>query len=145
MHGANYRRGNGQPYARKKYIKGKPQIKIAKFQSGKPDNYDYCVQLLVNEKVQKNKTIEKVAGENYQKTTDPHVLLQQQLVGYNVRDVFCIWIQRRKTGKNFNTTGNVRDGKKSNHCGNRAARGNNILQGFNVRICTKFSMIIPSR
>ena len=76
MHGANYRRGNGQPYARKKYIKGKPQIKIAKFQSGKPDNYDYCVQLLVNENVQirhmaieaarlsANKTIEKVAGEN---------------------------------------------------------------------------------
>ena len=67
---------NGQPYARKKYIKGKPQIKIAKFQSGKPDNYDYCVQLLVNENVQirhmaieaarlsANKTIEKVAGEN---------------------------------------------------------------------------------
>ena len=92
MHGANYRRGNGQPYARKKYIKGKPQIKIAKFQSGKPDNYDYCVQLLVNENVQirhmaieaarlsANKTIEKVAGENgYQSRlrTYPHVLLRE--------------------------------------------------------------------
>ena len=34
MHGANYRTGNGQPYTRKQYIKGKPQIKIAKFASG---------------------------------------------------------------------------------------------------------------
>ena len=32
MHGQCYRRGNGQPYTRKKYIKGKPQIKIAKFE-----------------------------------------------------------------------------------------------------------------
>ena len=61
-------------------------------QSGKPDNYDYCVQLLVNEKVQirhmaieatrlaANKTIEKVAGENgYQSRlrTYPHVLLRE--------------------------------------------------------------------
>ncbi len=44
MHGANYRRGNGQPYTRKEYIKGKPQSKIAKFQSGKPGDFDYCVQ-----------------------------------------------------------------------------------------------------
>ena len=55
----------------KKYIKGKPQIKIAKFQTGKPGDYDYCVQLLINEKIQirhmaiestrlaANKTIEK--------------------------------------------------------------------------------------
>jgi large subunit ribosomal protein L10e len=34
MHGANYRDGTGQPFTRKKYIKGKPQIKIAKFQGG---------------------------------------------------------------------------------------------------------------
>ena len=92
MHGANYRRGNGQPYSRKKYIKGKPQIKIAKFQSGQPGDYDYCVQLLVNENVQirhmaiesarlaANKTIEKATGENgYQSRLRiyPHVLLRE--------------------------------------------------------------------
>ena len=52
MHGECYRKGNGQPYTRKQYIKGKPQIKITKFQSGSADrlqNYDYSVQLLINE------------------------------------------------------------------------------------------------
>ena len=77
MHGANYRVGNGQPYTRKEFIKGKPQIKIAKFSGGgkKEADYDYCVQLLSNEKIQvrhmaiesarlaANKTIETVAGE----------------------------------------------------------------------------------
>jgi len=92
MHGANYRRGNGQPYTRKKYIKGKPQIKIAKFNSGKPGNYDYCVQLLMNEKIQArhealestrlaaNKAIEKIAGETAYSSrlrVYPHVLLRE--------------------------------------------------------------------
>ena len=52
MHGECYRKGNGQPYTRKEYIKGKPQIKIAKFEGGKRGNYDYSVQLLLNEKMQ---------------------------------------------------------------------------------------------
>jgi large subunit ribosomal protein L10e len=92
MHGANYRRGNGQPYTRKKYIKGKPQIKIAKFEGGKPGDYDYIVQLLLNEKLQithmalesarlaANKEVEKVAGEMgfYSKLrVYPHILLRE--------------------------------------------------------------------
>ena len=52
MHGECYRKGNGQPYTRKEYIKGKPQIKIAKFEGGKRGHYDYSVQLLLNEKLQ---------------------------------------------------------------------------------------------
>ena len=76
MHGQCYRRINGQPYTRKQYIKGKPQSKIAKFNSGNATgDYDYCVQLLINEKVQirhmaieatrlaANKQVEKVTGE----------------------------------------------------------------------------------
>ena len=92
MHGANYRRGNGQPYTRKKYIKGKPQIKIAKFEGGKAGDYDYIVQLLLNEKMQithtsieatrlaANKGVEKVAGETgyYSKLRIyPHILLRE--------------------------------------------------------------------
>lgn len=92
MHGANYRKGNGQPYARKKYIKGKPQIKIAKFQGGKAADYDYCVQLLSNEKIQithmaiescrlaANKAVEKSAGEmGYfsRLRIYPHILLRE--------------------------------------------------------------------
>jgi large subunit ribosomal protein L10e len=75
MHGANYRAGKGQVFTRKEYIKGKPQIKIAKFQGGKKAIYEYCVQLLSNEKIQirhmaiescrlaANKTLEKTTGE----------------------------------------------------------------------------------
>ena len=77
MHGGCYRKGNGQPYANTRHIKGKPQIKIAKFNSGnKKGQFDYCVQLLISEKVQirhmaiestrlaANKTLEKTTGES---------------------------------------------------------------------------------
>ncbi len=92
MHGANYRTGNGQPYTRKEYIKGKPQIKIAKFSGGKRDDYDYCLQLCSNEKAQirhmaiesarlsANKAIEQVAGETGYFSTlriYPHILLRE--------------------------------------------------------------------
>ena len=92
MHGECYRRGNGQPYTRKEYIKGKPQIKIAKFEGGKRGNYDYSVQLLLNEKMQithmaiestrlaANKTLEKTVGETgyFSKLRIyPHVLLRE--------------------------------------------------------------------
>ena len=92
MHGENYRKGNGQTYARKQYIKGKPQIKIAKFQGGQAGEYDYCIELMINEKMQirhmaiesarlaANKAVEKVAGETgyFSKLRIyPHVLLRE--------------------------------------------------------------------
>lgn len=92
MHGANYRRSNGQPYTRKKYIKGKPQPKIAKYHGGKRGKYDYCVQLLINEKIQirhmaiestrlaANKQLEKTTGESgyfSRLRVYPHVLLRE--------------------------------------------------------------------
>ncbi len=92
MHGANYRVGNGQPFCRKEYIKGNPQIKIAKFQGGKRANYDFCVQLLINEKIQirhmaiescrlsANKLLEQATGETgyfSRLRIYPHVLLRE--------------------------------------------------------------------
>ena len=92
MHGANYRRGTGQPYTRKQYIKGKPQIKIAKFHGGQPGDYDFCVQLSINEKLQirhmaiesarlaANKTLEKTTGETGYSSRlriYPHILLRE--------------------------------------------------------------------
>ena len=92
MHGECYRKGNGQPYTRKQYIKGKPQIKIAKFQGGQRGDYDFSVQLLINEKIQithmaieatrlsANKTLEKTTGETgyFSKLRIyPHVLLRE--------------------------------------------------------------------
>ena len=92
MHGECYRKGNGQPYTRKQYIKGKPQIKIAKFEGGHKGDYDFSVQLLINEKMQlthmaiestrltANKTLEKATGESgyFSKLRIyPHVLLRE--------------------------------------------------------------------
>jgi large subunit ribosomal protein L10e len=92
MHGECYRRGNGQPYTRKEFIKGKPQIKIAKFQGGKSGDYDFCVQLCSNEKVQvrhmaiesarlaANKTLEQTTGETGYFSVlriYPHILLRE--------------------------------------------------------------------
>ena len=45
-------KATGQVFTRKEYIKGKPNIKIAKFQGGKRGTYQYCVQLCLNEKIQ---------------------------------------------------------------------------------------------
>ena len=93
MHGACYRKGVGQPYANTRHIKGKPQIKIAKFNCGnKKGKFDYCVQLLINEKIQirhmaieatmlaANKTLEKTTGEtgySSQLRIYPHIRLRE--------------------------------------------------------------------
>ena len=92
MHGANYRDGTGQVFTRKEYIKGKPQIKIAKFQGGKRNTYEYCVQLLINERLQirhmaiestrlaANKTLEKTTGETGYSSrlrVYPHIRLRE--------------------------------------------------------------------
>ncbi len=92
MHGECYRRANGQPYTRKEYIKGKPQIKIAKFEGGQKGNYDFSVELLINERIQithmaiesarltANKRLEKTTGETgyFSKLRIfPHVLLRE--------------------------------------------------------------------
>ena len=52
MKGVNYREPRGMPYVRREYIKGKPQIKIARFSSGqfKDNYYDYKVELTCNRK-----------------------------------------------------------------------------------------------
>ena len=54
MRGVNYREPRGMPYVRREYIKGKPQIKIARFSSGqyKENYYDYKLDLLATEKIQ---------------------------------------------------------------------------------------------
>ena len=93
MHGACYRKGNGQPYANTRHIKGKPQIKIAKFNSGNTKRqFEYCVQLMINEKVQirhmalestrlaANKTLEKTTGETGYSSrlrVYPHIRLRE--------------------------------------------------------------------
>src|SRR5918995_723886 len=43
----------GMPYVRKEYIRGKPQLKIARFSSGEySDDYDYKIELVVDERRQ---------------------------------------------------------------------------------------------
>src|ERR687894_1429479 len=53
MKGVNYREIRGMPFVRREYIRGKPQIKIARFASGQPKgDYDYRLELVVTERIQ---------------------------------------------------------------------------------------------
>src|SRR6266705_2068825 len=53
MKGVNYRVPRGMPYVRREYISGKPQLKIARFSSGRPRlDYDYKLELIVTENIQ---------------------------------------------------------------------------------------------
>jgi large subunit ribosomal protein L10e len=80
------------PYVRREYISGKPQLKIAKFSSGQPkSDYDYKVELLMNEKLQirhnalesarlaANKTMATAGDMSFfsRLTVYPHVILRE--------------------------------------------------------------------
>ena len=80
------------PYVRREYIAGKPQIKIAKFSSGKAkSNYDYKVELLSTAKIQirhnaleaarlaVNKTMAKAGEMTFYSSLKvyPHVVLRE--------------------------------------------------------------------
>jgi large subunit ribosomal protein L10e len=92
MKGVNYRETRGMPYVRRDYIAGKPQIKIAKFSSGKAkSNYDYKVELLSTAKFQvrhnaleaarlaANKTMAKAGEMTFYSSLKvyPHVILRE--------------------------------------------------------------------
>ena len=126
MHGANYRDGTGQPFTRKEYIKGKPQIKIAKFQGGKRSTYQYCVQLCINEKIQirhmaiestrlaANKTLEKTTGESgyYSRLRIyPHNLLRENKMIATAGADRLLEGMRRAWGKATSLGARVKDGQ----------------------------------
>src|SRR6476661_891503 len=92
MKGVNYREPRGMPYVRREYIRGKPQLKIAKFASGQPKNdYDYKVELIVTEGLQirhnsleaarlaANKTMATAGDMSFfsRLTVYPHVVLRE--------------------------------------------------------------------
>src|SRR6478752_9000583 len=92
MKGVNYREIRGMPYVRREYIRGKPQIKIARFSSGlATGEYDFKVELLVTEKLQirhnaleaarlaANKTMAKAGDTSFFSTLRvyPHVILRE--------------------------------------------------------------------
>src|SRR5215510_5192213 len=92
MKGVNYREIRGMPYVRREYIRGKPQIKIAKFSSGPANGeYDFKVELLVTEKMQirhnaleaarlaANKTMARAGDMSFfsRLTVFPHVILRE--------------------------------------------------------------------
>src|SRR4029453_9201159 len=93
MRGVNYREPRGMPYFRRDYIKGKPQIKIARFSSGqyKDNFYEYKLELLATEAIQirhnaleaarlaANKTMAKAGETSFFSSLRvyPHVLLRE--------------------------------------------------------------------
>ena len=127
MHVACYRKGNGQPYANTRHIKGKPQIKIAKFNSGnKKGEFEYCVQLLINEKVQirhmaiesmrlaANKTLEKTTGESGYSSRlriYPHIRLRENKLNAAAGADRLSEGMRRAFGKANSLAARVRQGQ----------------------------------
>src|SRR6478735_10526107 len=92
MKGVNYREIRGMPYVRREYIKGKPQIKIARFASGQAKgNYDYLLELVVTERIQirhnsleaarlaANKTMSQAGDMSFfgRLRVYPHVILRE--------------------------------------------------------------------
>ncbi len=93
MRGVNYREPRGMSYVRREFIKGKPQIKIAKYSTGqyKDNYYDYKLELLTTERIQirhnalesarlaANKTIARAGETNFFSSLRvyPHVLLRE--------------------------------------------------------------------
>src|SRR6476469_7621109 len=92
MKGVNYREIRGMPYVRREYIRGKPQIKIARFSSGlATGEYDFKVELIVTEKLQirhnaleaarlaANKTMAKAGEMTFfsMLRVYPHVILRE--------------------------------------------------------------------
>ena len=90
--GSNYREIRGMPYVRKEYIRGKPQLKIAKFSSGEFRNdYDYKIELVVEERRQirhnaleaarlgANKTLASAGDNSFFASVKvyPHVILRE--------------------------------------------------------------------
>ncbi|HZD34529.1 MAG TPA: 50S ribosomal protein L16 [Nitrososphaeraceae archaeon] len=92
LKGTNYREIRGMPYVRKEYIRGKPQLKIAKFSSGEfRDDYDYKIELVVEERRQirhnaleaarlgANKTLASAGDNSFFSSVKvyPHVVLRE--------------------------------------------------------------------
>lgn len=92
MKGSNYRPAKGMPYARREYIHGAPQPKIAKYNMGNPKgDFNVLLKLVSTEKAQirhnaleaarlaANKTIQGVGEKNYYLVLKPypHVVLRE--------------------------------------------------------------------
>jgi large subunit ribosomal protein L10e len=92
LKGSNYRDIRGMPYVRREYIRGKPQLKIARFSSGESRNdYDYKVELVVAEgrqirhnaleaaRLGANKTLARAGETSFFSSIRvyPHVILRE--------------------------------------------------------------------
>ncbi len=92
MKGRNYRAAVGMPYARREYIAGVPQPKIAKFTGGRPSNYEYKVMLISDDtraqvrhnaleaaRVAANKVMQRVGESSFFSILKvyPHVVLRE--------------------------------------------------------------------
>ncbi len=92
MKARNYRKPKGQPYTRKKYIRGSPQPKITKFTMGNPTgSFEYQAYLIAEKDVQvrhnaleaarvaSNRHLSEGLGENYclRVLPYPHTVLRE--------------------------------------------------------------------
>ncbi len=92
MKARNYRKAKGQPYTRKKYMRGSPSPKITKFTMGDPTgNFEYQTLLIARKEAQirhnaleaariaANRLLEEKLGNGYllQIMPYPHIVLRE--------------------------------------------------------------------
>jgi large subunit ribosomal protein L10e len=147
MKGVNYREIRGMPYVRREYIRGKPQIKIAKFSSGAAKGeYDFKVELLVTEKMQirhnaleaarlaANKTMAKAGDASFfsMLRVYPHVILRENKMIATAGADRLQEGMRRAFGKAMGLASRVRPGQVILEAHVKASNLDLAKQGFKV-------------
>jgi large subunit ribosomal protein L10e len=147
MKGVNYREIRGMPYVRREYIRGKPQIKIAKFSSGAAKGeYDFKVELLVTEKMQirhnaleaarlaANKTMAKAGDTSFfsMLRVYPHVILRENKMIATAGADRLQEGMRRAFGKAMGLASRVRPGQVILEAHVKASNLDLAKQGFKV-------------
>jgi large subunit ribosomal protein L10e len=164
MKGVNYREIRGMPYVRREYIRGKPQIKIAKFSSGPANGeYDFKVELLVTEKMQirhnaleaarlaANKTMAKAGETSFfsMLRVYPHVILRENKMIATAGADRLQEGMRRAFGKAMGLASRVSPGQTILEAHVKSSNLNLAEQGFKVASsklgCPTRIRVIPLR
>ncbi len=123
MKARNYRKPKGQPYTRKKYIRGSPQPKITKFTMGNPaGSFEYQAYLIAQKgaqvrhnaleaaRVASNRHLSEALGENYSLRISPypHTVLRENKMIFGAHADRLQDGMKRSFGKPIGTAARVR-------------------------------------
>jgi large subunit ribosomal protein L10e len=123
MKARNYRKPKGQPYTRKKYIRGSPMPKITKFTMGNPTgSFEYEAYLIAQKgaqirhnaleaaRVASNRSLSEELGENYclRILPYPHTVLRENKMIFGAHADRLQDGMKRSFGKPIGTAARVK-------------------------------------